>query len=132
MKMLAPEGPVYQAGTLSGNPVAMTAGITTIEWLRNNQACYNTMESIVSGFARQWRLSSLLYIANIGSMFTIFSCNHQVRNFGDAQDQSPSEFARMFRLWLEHGIYLPPSRFETAFISPFHTRDDLESILMLH
>jgi glutamate-1-semialdehyde 2,1-aminomutase len=129
MKLLAPEGPVYQAGTLSGNPVAMTAGITTVEWLRNNQKCYSDMELIVSDFAARWRGSSRFSIAHIGSMFTIFTCNHQVCNFKDAQDQSSSEFTTAFKRWLDNGIYLPPSRFETAFVSPFHTKEDMDSLL---
>ena len=129
MKLLAPNGPVYQAGTLSGNPVAMNAGIATLDYLVAHRELYDRLENMVRAFAEEWRRTSPLTINAIGSMFTIFQTSRPVRSFADAQSQDESAFAAWYRAKLAQGIYLPPSRFETAFVSACHDAGDLHSLL---
>jgi glutamate-1-semialdehyde 2,1-aminomutase len=128
MDLLAPEGNVYQAGTLSGNPVAMAAGTATLEYLSNNRNCYAQMDKIMSEFSEKWRANSKRTINHIGSMFTIFHTDKPVTNFTEARNQNPEEFRNFFIKQLERGVYLPPSMFETAFISTEHTIGNINSI----
>lgn len=129
MDLLAPSGPVYQAGTLSGNPVAMTAGITTLEYLLSHQEIYGDMASLIEDFTQKWKRHSPCTINAVGSMFTIFATENSVRDFKDAQQQDPQRFGAFYRAALAQGLYLPPSRFETAFVSPLHTEKDLGRLL---
>jgi len=128
MDMLAPEGNVYQAGTLSGNPVAMAAGTATLEYLSNNRNCYTQMDKVVNEFSEKWRAGSKKTINHIGSMFTIFHTDRPVTNFVEAQKQNPDEFRNFFIKRLAKGTYLPPSMFETAFISTEHTIEDMNHL----
>jgi len=125
MDCLAPDGNVYQAGTLSGNPVAMAAGKATLQFLSKNSEKYEKMDEIVSNFAKNWKKTSKKTINHFGSMFTIFHTERPVTNFVEAQIQNSEEFRKFYIEKLEKGIYLPPSMFETAFISTKHTIDDL-------
>ncbi len=128
MDLLAPAGPVYQAGTLSGNPIAMTAGITTLEYLSCNQGVYANMEKLVSSFAERLRGSIPYTVNSFGPMFTIFTAKRPMENFDDAQTQDKDAFASAFRRMLGKGIYMPPSRFETAFVSAMHTEADMDTL----
>jgi len=129
MERLAPDGDVYQAGTLSGNPVAMAAGISTLEFLSKNRQKYEEMDEFVNKFAKTWEKKSKKTINHVGSMFTIFHTEKQVTNFKEAQTQSLEEFRKFYIEKLEKGIYLPPSMFETAFVSTEHTIEDLNLLL---
>ena len=129
MKCLAPDGDVYQAGTLSGNPVAMAAGISTLQFLSKNRQKYVEMNEIVSKFAKNWQKTSKNTINFKNSMFTIFHTEKPVTNFIEAQNQSSEDFRKFYIENLEKGIYLPPSMFETAFISTEHTIEDLNLLL---
>ena len=129
MKCLAPDGDVYQAGTLSGNPVAMAAGISTLQFLSKNRQKYVEMNEIVSKFAKTWQKTSKNTINFKNSMFTIFHTEKPVTNFIEAQNQSSEDFRKFYIENLEKGIYLPPSMFETAFISTEHTIEDLNLLL---
>jgi glutamate-1-semialdehyde 2,1-aminomutase len=129
MKHLAPEGTVYQAGTLSGNPIAMTAGSATLDWLNQNRDVYGKMETLVDEFAKEWEAVSTLTLNHVGSMFTIFSTEQPVCNFEQARKQDAARFRRMFRGLLKRNIYLPPSNFETSFLSTQHTKSDLQRLL---
>ena len=125
MECLAPEGDVYQAGTLSGNPVAMAAGTATLQFLSKNLQKYVEMNEIVSKFAKNWQKTSKKTINFKNSMFTIFHTESPVTNFVEAQNQNPEDFRKFYLDKLEKGIYLPPSMFETAFVSTEHTIEDL-------
>ena len=130
MDRLAPDGDVYQAGTLSGNPVAMAAGTATLDHLSANRQIYSKMDNIVNEFSEKWQSCSKKTINHIGSMFTIFHTDKAVTNFIEAQNQNSNDFINFFIEKLDNGVYLPPSMFETAFISTEHTIEDLEKLLV--
>ncbi len=129
MCQLAPLGPVYQAGTLSGNPIAMTAGLSTLRYLATHSHIYKDLESRVTQFADAWRKSSPLTITSLGSMFTIFNTSQAVNNFSDAKKQDFALFKKRFLEYVNKGMYTPPSMFETSFISTEHTYEDLRQLL---
>ncbi|MTJ10586.1 MULTISPECIES: glutamate-1-semialdehyde 2,1-aminomutase [unclassified Anabaena] len=133
MSMVAPAGPVYQAGTLSGNPLAMTAGIKTLELLRK-PGTYEYLEQITKQLA-----DGLLKVCsdtghaacggNISAMFGLFFTAGPVNNYEDAKKADTAKFGRFHRGMLEHGIYLAPSQFEAGFTSLAHTQEDIEQTL---
>lgn len=122
MNMIAPAGPVYQAGTLSGNPLATTAGLAMLNLITDNPGVYASLAK--SGLALKNALSSdlnelgLNYTINqIGSMFTLFFTDKEVNNFSDAKTSDTALFGRYFKGMLDKGIYLPPSQYESWFLS---------------
>lgn len=133
MNMLAPCGPVYQAGTLSGNPIAMTAGISTIEILEDVHF-YKSLEEKSTAFSSD--LQSItknkgIQINHIGSMFTLFFSEREVESFDDARKCDQERFARFFKYMLSSNIYTSPSQFEANFISAAHDNLHLEKFLDL-
>ena len=133
MSMVAPAGPMYQAGTLSGNPLAMTAGIKTLELLQK-PGTYEYLDKITK------RLSEgLLQIGrdsghavcggSVSGMFGLFFCEGPVYNFEDAKKSDVTKFGRFHRGMLEQGIYLAPSQFEAGFTSLAHTEADIDRTL---
>lgn len=133
MSMVAPAGPMYQAGTLSGNPLAMTAGIKTLELLQK-PGTYEYLDKITK------RLSDgLLQIAketghaacggSVSGMFGLFFCEGPVHNFEDAKKSDVTKFGRFHRGMLEQGVYLAPSQFEAGFTSLAHTESDIDRTL---
>jgi glutamate-1-semialdehyde 2,1-aminomutase len=135
MDHLAPLGPVYQAGTLSGNPLAMAAGIATLEHLiANEQTIYPlldrttaTMADGVAAIARE--KDTLLTTNQIGSMFTWFFTSQPVTDFASAASSDTAAFGRFHRAMLDRGVWLPPSQFEAAFVSTAHTEQDVAFLL---
>ncbi|MEM8611625.1 MAG: glutamate-1-semialdehyde 2,1-aminomutase [Cyanobacteria bacterium P01_H01_bin.105] len=133
MEMVAPAGPVYQAGTLSGNPLAMTAGIKTLEIL-NRPGTYEQLEEKTNKL-----ITGLLEIArehghavcggNISGMFGMFFTEGPVHNYDDAKKSDLEKFSRFHRGMLEQGVYLAPSQFEAGFTSLAHTDDDIANTL---
>ena len=131
MALLAPDGPVYQAGTLSGNPVAMAAGIETLRQLSAPQF-YEKIEERSRRFIdglKQIVDGKDIQLNHCGSMFTLFFNPSPVQNFDDARRSSQERFARYFRRMLERGIYMSPSQFEGNFISECHNDDILDYVL---
>ncbi len=131
MSQLAPDGPVYQAGTLSGNPVAMTAGIETVNLLSQNHF-YSELETKSDGFIHELKeviKGQGIQLNHIGSMFTLFFNERPVQNFADAKRSDQQRFARYFRSMLAHGIYVSPSQFEGNFLSQAHSQEQLEQVL---
>lgn len=131
MRMVSPDGPVYQAGTLSGNPLAMAAGIAQLKILDKRKSLYKQLEKtgklLEEGIVENLRKLGLDYKFNrVGSMFTLFFTNENVRDFKSALTSDTAKFAAYFGEMLERGIYLPPSQFEAAFISAAHTECDIE------
>ena len=135
MQLIAPVGPVYQAGTLSGNPIAMTAGITTLEILAQANF-YKALNQKSEQFINQLRVQlqkietehNSIQINAIASIFTIFFADKPINNLVDAQSSNQQAFARLHQKMLAQGVYLSPSPLEANFISTAHTEKDLEQI----
>lgn len=135
MKLLAPKGPVYQAGTLSGNPLAMAAGLTTLKILDETPGFYQLLETksekLEKGLKQALTDSGIPGVVNrIGSMFTLFFTEEkQVNSFADVSKCDTNRFAKFFKLSLESGIYLAPSQFEAGFVSIAHSDDDIDKTI---
>ena len=130
MDLLAPLGPVYQAGTLSGNPLAVTAGLATLKVVGSPGAYERLTELgtlLAEGVRRAIRDTGITACVNqLGSMFTVFFGVEQVRDYAAATRSDTRAFAHYFQGMIERGIYLPPSQFETAFISLAHGEAEIE------
>jgi len=130
MNRVAPAGPVYQAGTLSGNPAAVAAGIATLDVLRR-PGVYEGLNALAQRLAAGLtdaaeRAGVPLTVNRIGSVFTPFFCNGPVTDYASAKGSDTGAFGRFFRAMLDRGVYLPPSQFETGFVSTAHTERDVE------
>ena len=135
MDMVAPLGPMYQAGTLSGNPLAMAAGVATVQYLREHRKeIYPRLEQLsgelVVGVAAAAKQAAVPISYNrVGSMFTWFFTPGPVTSWGSASKADSEAFGRFFRSLLDAGVYLPPSQFEAAFLSAAHTEDDVRQTI---
>ena len=133
MSMVAPAGPMYQAGTLSGNPLAMTAGIKTLELLRQ-EGTYTKLESItkklIEGILEAAKGAGIpITGSSISAMFGFYLCEGPVRNFEEAKATNSELFGKLHRAMLERGVYLAPSAFEAGFTSLAHSEDDIDATL---
>jgi glutamate-1-semialdehyde 2,1-aminomutase len=133
MGMVAPEGPVYQAGTLSGNPLAMAAGRATLDRL-TEPGLYETLDAtsaaLADGLARTAQEAGVEVTVNrVGSMVTVFFCGGPVTDFASARTSDTERFARFFHAMLERGVALPPAQFEAAFVSLAHGPEEIEATL---
>ncbi|MEJ8756759.1 glutamate-1-semialdehyde 2,1-aminomutase [Pontibacter sp. H259] len=122
MDCVAPAGPVYQAGTLSGNPIAMSAGMAMLNYLKDNPQVYTqldeTTERMIAGMRNNMQQLGLNYTINkVGSMFTIFFTDQAVTDFDSAKTSDTALFGRYFNEMLHRGIYLAPSQYESLFVS---------------
>jgi glutamate-1-semialdehyde 2,1-aminomutase len=123
MELLAPSGPVYQAGTLSGNPLATAAGLSVLRRLRD-PAVYSLLEQ--RGSRLEDGLAPFARVQRVGAMLTAFMTDEPVRNFDDAQRSDTERYAALFRHLLDHGIYLAPSQFEAMFVSLAHGDEEID------
>ena len=131
MKWVAPEGPVYQAGTLSGNPLAVAAGIAALKALKQ-AGSYKKLEGmtaeLVAGLLKASEQAGVpVQINQIGSMFTVFFTSSPVTNFQTAKTSDTIRYGKFFHSMLKQGVYFPPSQFETCFVSLAHTRSDIRA-----
>jgi len=129
MSMIAPSGPVYQAGTLSGNPMAMAAGIVTLRTLAND-GVYRSLDQLGEALATGLRAAAIdagaeVTVTQLGSMMTVFFAPEAPHDYASAKLADAERYGRFFRAMLDAGIYLPPSQFETMFVSLVHTQIDL-------
>jgi len=134
MDMVAPLGPVYQAGTLSGNPLAMAAGYATLSYLREHKDVYAKLDKfageVVAEVAVAAKNAGVTMCHNrAGSMFTWFFAAGPVTDWTSAAKSDTEAFGRFFRAMIENGIYLPPSQFEAAFMSAAHTEHDVQETI---
>ena len=133
MDVVAPVGPVYQAGTLSGNPLAVTAGLTLLRLLRQGKV-YEQLErvtaKIVAGLSEAAHEAGVTVTINrVGSMFTIFFTDELVTDWTSASRSDREAFGRFFHAMLDEGVYLPPSQFEAAFVSTAHSDELVEQTI---
>lgn len=132
MNRLAPVGPVYQAGTLAGNPLAMIAGLTTLKIINESPGFYNELDRkgslLESGLRKNLQNTGIKGIINrIGSLMTLFFTDEgKVNSYKTAVKSDTAKYAKYFKLSLEKGIYMAPSQFEAAFVSFAHTDSDIE------
>jgi len=134
MDLVAPLGPMYQAGTLSGNPLAMAAGYATLSYLRSHKDLYDKLDQLsaelVNGVAAAAKDAQVAMTYNrVGSMFTWFFTAGLVTDWDSASKCDTEAFGRFFRSMLDSGVYLPPSQFEAAFLSAAHTREDVDQTI---
>jgi glutamate-1-semialdehyde 2,1-aminomutase len=135
MDMVAPVGPVYQAGTLSGNPLAMAAGIALLCQLKNNrQELYRQLDQtsgkLVAGILQAAKESGVAMTANrVGSMFTFFFTDRAVTDWESAATCDTARFGQFHRAMMDAGVWLPPSQFEAAFLSTAHSNADVNDTI---
>ena len=135
MDMIAPVGPVYQAGTLSGNPLAMAAGIATLCQLKSNRESFykqldETAANLVAGITQAAKEAGVSMTANrVGSMFTFFFTGQYVTDWPSAATCDTAKFGRFHGALLDAGVWLPPSQFEAAFLSIAHTKGDIDDTI---
>ena len=134
MRKVAPLGPVYQAGTLSGNPLAVAAGLAALRELKADPEVYERLDRhaarLTSGIAQAAREANVpVTINRVGSMFTVFFGDAEVTDFASASRSDTSRFGAFFRGMLDEGVYLPCSQFEAAFLSAAHTEQDIDETI---
>lgn len=133
MKYVAPEGPVYQAGTLSGNPLAMAAGLRQLEILKEKNPYPDLekkgkrLEEGIKQLIEKYNIKAT--VNRVGSMMTIFFTDKEVKNFEDAKSSNLDTFNKFYISMLKKGIYLAPSQFEASFLSTAHSDEDIEKTL---
>jgi len=137
MEFVSPAGPVYQAGTLSGNPIAMAAGLTMLNYLNTNPEVYTRLNEIgmqvASGMASiNTRLGHDFTINRLGSMYSLFFTEESVTDFESAKKSDTALFGKYFQAMLHRGIYLAPSQYESLFLSTALTDDLVGKILQAH
>ena len=135
MEQLAPAGPVYQAGTLSGNPLAMAAGLASLKIMNETEGFYQILEEkaakLEKGILENIKKTGTKAMINrVGSLMTLFFTDlSEINSFEDAVKSDTEKYAAYFKLAAENGIYLAPSQFECAFISAAHTNEDIEKTI---
>ncbi len=133
MDLLAPEGPVYQGGTLSGNPVAVSAALATLKLLKKENpypALRQNTQKLVDGFKEEFSRSRISACINsFGSMWTIFFAEGPIRDYDSAKKCDTQKYARFFHSLLNEGVYFPPAQFEACFLSLAHTKEDISRTL---
>jgi glutamate-1-semialdehyde 2,1-aminomutase len=123
MKKVAPAGPVYQAGTLSGNPLAVSAGIAMLNYIAAHPDIYESLDELTRELTSD--APPGVTVNRVGSMFTFFFTSAPVTNADDARRCDTKQFAKFFHHLLDRGVYLPPSQFEAGFLSAAHTPEDI-------
>jgi glutamate-1-semialdehyde 2,1-aminomutase len=128
MSRVAPVGPIYQAGTLSGNPLAVAAGLAMLRYLKRHPEVYGQLEARTAELCAA--APAGVTVNRVGSMFTWFFTDQPATDYESAKRSDTARFARFFRAMLERGIYLAPSQFEAAFVSAAHTEEDIRETIV--
>ena len=134
MEMVSPAGPVYQAGTLSGNPIAMAAGLTQLRYLLAHPEIYTELEEkgrkLYGGIEKLLEEKGLSFQMNhVGSLGSLFMTKEPVVDYTSAKTSDTKAFAEYFKYMLSQGIHMAPSQFEAMFLSAAHTEEDIEKTL---
>jgi glutamate-1-semialdehyde 2,1-aminomutase len=134
MDMISPAGPVYQAGTLSGNPLAMTAGIAALSHIKENPDIYDELEKkslyLERGFRQNLESIGKIYAMNrVGSMMCMFFTEEDVTDFAGAVNSDTGLYGKYYREMLQQGVYLAPAQFEALFVSTAHSTEDLDKTI---
>jgi glutamate-1-semialdehyde 2,1-aminomutase len=134
METLAPVGPVYQAGTLSGNPLAMSAGLAALTQIKDDANLYNTLEEkgkyLEAGLKENLKKLNKNYsMTRVGSMSCLFFTEEHVNNFASAVKSDTALYGKYFHKMLENGVYLAPAQFEAMFVSTAHSTADLDKTI---
>jgi glutamate-1-semialdehyde 2,1-aminomutase len=134
MEMIAPAGPVYQAGTLSGNPLAMSAGFVALNYIKDNPNIYNKLEEkssyLEAGIKENLKqINKKLTLNRVGSMLTLFFTKEEVKDFNSAVKSDAKLYGKYFHEMLQRGVYLPPAQFEAFFVSTAHSKEDLDKTI---
>ena len=137
MEKIAPGGPVYQAGTLSGNPLAMAAGFAALKYIKDNPEIYQTLEEkssyLENGFKDNLKAVKKNYAMNrVGSMMCMFFSEKPVDDFKSAVSSNTTLYGKYFHEMLKRGIYLAPAQFEALFVSSVHSKEDLDKTIKAH
>ncbi|MCB9257856.1 MAG: glutamate-1-semialdehyde 2,1-aminomutase [Ignavibacteriales bacterium] len=137
MNQIAPVGPIYQAGTLSGNPLAMSAGFAALNYIKNNPNIYDLLEEksayLADGFAKNLEKIGKKYaMTRIGSMMCLFFTEEEVTDFQSAVKSNTELYGKYFHKMLEQGIYLAPAQFEALFVSTVHSKEDFDKTINAH
>jgi len=137
MEKIAPSGPVYQAGTLSGNPLAMAAGYAALKHIKDNPSIYNELEEkssyLENGFKENLKSLGKNYAMNrVGSMMCMFFTEETVDDFKSAIRSNSNLYGKYFHEMLQRGVYLAPAQFEALFVSTAHTKEDLDKTIAAH
>lgn len=135
--MVAPAGPVYQAGTLSGNPLAMAAGYAALSYIKEHPEIYVQLEKssmyLENGFKENLKAIGKNYAMNrVGSMMCMFFTEEPVNDFKSAVKSDTTLYGKYFHEMLKRGIYLAPAQFEALFVSTAHTKEDLDKTIEAH
>ena len=136
MEMIAPSGPVYQAGTLSGNPLAMAAGFAALNYIKENPGIYKLLEEkssyLEKGIKDALKSVNKNYALNrVGSMMTLFFVEEEVKDYNTAVKSNTVLYGKFFGEMLNRGIYLAPAQFEAAFVSTAHTKEDMDKTITM-
>ena len=123
MAHVAPSGPIYQAGTLSGNPLAVSAGLAMLRHIQSHPAIYSQFDASTAALAAS--APKGVTVNRAGSMMTWFFTPAPVTDYDTAKHSETGRFKRFFHAMIERGIYLPPSQFEALFVSTVHSEEDL-------
>lgn len=131
MRYVSPDGPVYQAGTLSGNPVATAAGLTTLRILEEEKGIYDRLQKKTKTLANAIRTAGKgrVVVNQIGSLMSIFFTDRPVEDYASATTADTGAYADYFGFLLDHGIYVAPSQFEAMFVSDAHTMEDIRQTI---
>ena len=128
MEMVAPQGPVYQAGTFSGNPLSLTAGIATLQWLHDHHTIYSDLDRKTRALEESLGGIKTGSFVRLGSMFKWFFRKEPPKNYREAKECDTGSFGKFWKRMLNTGIFLPPSQFETNFLSSAHSDQDLTTL----
>lgn len=132
MEWVAPQGPVYQAGTFSGNPLSLTAGIAAIQYLHDHNEIYRDLDEKTRAMEESLGSSANGSFVRLGSMFKYFFRKTPPKNYREVKECDTAAFGMFWNNMLKAKIFLPPSQFETNFLSAAHTDDDLATIVQAY